>query len=149
MKKITSSALILLMVFSIWTMPAQAQVKGESADTPKITTSDLTIRPYWANVAYTVGNLEKNTVYASVTTYNSKDKVYLSASIEKLSTYGGWTSVKSFSSSGTQTAFVSQSYSLSQHGSGTYRLRFSADIYNQSGKYIENTSNQYSLAITI
>ena len=102
--------------------------------------SSVGIAPYWDATSQIFHDLTISDGSASTGvsyyTWNRTDKVYLTTTLEKMSGTTA-TAIQSWTGNGTGSAFTSGSYNVS---SGSYRLKVTGTVYDQSGKYIETVT---------
>jgi len=73
--------------------------------------------------------------------YNSTDKVYVTANLQKLSSNGTWTTIKTYTSDGKGVCYMSENMTVSR---GTYRVTVSGSVYNSNGTFLERVSGLIS-----
>ena len=143
MKRILRLKLIpILLVFMILlALPMSAGAKVWESHQAAITnSSSVGIATYWDATSQifhdlTIGGGSASTG-VSYYTWNRTDKVYLTTTLEKMSGTTA-TAIKSWTGSGTGSAFTSGSYSVS---SGSYRLKVTGTVYDHNGKHIETVT---------
>ena len=145
------SALLLSLSFAATALPAYASeapaIPPENTELPALSMEASGIVPFWVAVSQishgvTFSGSTAN-VYSNCYAWYNNYKVYSTVTLEKVS-QNGMDAVKSWSGSGTGSAHVSQSCTVS---SGTYRVKTSATIYDNSGKYVESVTEYSTLRV--
>lgn len=135
MKKIASVAVILIMLVSL-TIPAYAVDLSTTSSSGIISPQFTSIGQMSAGL--NIDSSGKAQCSGTVTPSNNTYKSYLTVSLQQ-STSGGWTTIKSWSGSGTGVAGVS----LCNYWyvvNGTYRVCSTASIYSSTGTFLETES---------
>ena len=122
-------ALILLMTSSL-IMPAAA---AEEAST--ISPRYVNIMAFSASIG--VNSSGKASCYSFVETANTSHKIYLKIELQRYKD-GYWTSIKSWTGSGTGEATMDKSWYVTP--GYYYRTAASATVYTSGGSYVESTS---------
>lgn len=139
MKKVLS--LVLCAVFAVMLCaPVSAATVEEVAGLDTVTAAKTRgmITPYWestSTVTYgvTINSQGYATSAVNYYTYSSTDKIYLTATLQKLDGYS-YSDVISWDAEGTGRCTLSKSRYVSR---GTYRLMVVADVYTKNGTYVE------------
>lgn len=121
-------ALVLLLTFFL-AVPASAAEPAE----------EITVSPRFVDIRMMSASIDVNSsgkaaCYSYVDTANSSYTIYINMSLQRY-VDGGWSNVKTWSTSGTGEAELDKSYYVS---SGYYyRTAVAATIYTPGGSYVE------------
>ena len=126
-RRILSLAALVLLMTSMLVMPATA-----TDEPPTVTPRYVNISVFMASVG--VNSSGKASCYSDVVTANSTYTVYLNIGLQRYKN-GEWTTIKSWSTSGTGGAELDKSYYVT---SGYYyRTSATATVYTSGGSYVE------------
>jgi len=126
-RRILSLVALVLLITSMLVMPATA-----TDETP-------TVSPRYVNIALFATSIDINdngkaSCHSYVETANSTYTIYLSIGLQRYKD-GAWTTIKSWSTSGTGDAELDKSYYVT---SGYYyRTAATATVYTSGGSYVE------------
>ena len=106
-----------------------------------------TVQPRYQRICYfstslTISSSGRATCYGSVTPWDTTDIVDLTAELQRAPQGGTWTTIKTWTNSGSVSVSVDKDWYVA---SGYYyRVRVTADIYTADGTFVEGVT-EYSL----
>lgn len=135
MKKIVNALVIVTLLFSL-TIPVYAVNSEVSSSSGIVSPQFIAIGQMSATL--NINSSGKAQCGGTVNPSNNSYTSYLTVSLQQ-STSGGWTTIKSWSGSGTGVAGVNLCnywYVIN----GTYRVRTTASVYSSAGTLLETAS---------
>lgn len=159
LRRSTAILLAIILMVSLLSIPAQASAEGSNAMTETLQAGTLIehgltlhtaeseraargIGPQWLNTDYivhgiSIGSGGASTVSVSYYTYSSTDKIRGTATLQRQTSSGSYTDVKTWNFSGTGSAYLSEQYTVA---SGSYRVKTVGNVYTSSGSFVETVT---------